>query len=1091
MSSGLLQNSGAQVSNRKPVWDNLYCERFWSGLVTNRNPLSDVLSDLPTLRYYGGRPETLIDGLNTEISPQLSLIRRPGLTALDAATYPQPVSRIFSFQIPGKNLELLVDTTNPTDGSGALYRDNRDGTKTLLFTKPAGSGVIYGLSVGAIFYFNFSNGTGYKYTPENSNGSIWNWTPTAPTTPPSLTVTPSGSSAVTWTQTTMLSTMGLVYDASGTGEIFQLVSANASGTNPTPQYAITSNGQPFWNQTPGASTPDNSITWTNKGPIAAWAPLSQFANATSGGTALQPCIIYDPASDSCYVTAQAGTGLTSAVKPTFSGIQNSVFHDGGVKWFALGSPKVMGLWKPGTSYPGLGTVAGNDSVSGICEPTTPELAGVGGTNPQTIYWQTSSGGTSGTGGTSPFQASTPVGGLTNDGTDLQWLNLGSPTWTSGRSVAAFTTFGAVFTAIIDSNDNFQVCINAGSGTTGASAPTWETAYGAKTTESVTGVQWMCVGSAANSNWAANVKWFLPSGGFTPPTGAGSGTANPYGSAIIVDSNSALEAVVASGLTKSGSHPSWSTSLNGQTTDGTVTWRNVGVATANSLAWQTSYSWAFSYKSRASDDFYSTPDPTTGALPIPPGANPAQPLPAITGSGTGAISTASPVATLTGANAGSVVTLKFPSSVDPGVDTIIIWRSDDGGGTDQLFELTELPNPPAINGKSVTISWSDYLPDAATSVYPGLNNQIEAPQNDENDPPPKGLLPQAYWFDRIWGVVGNQIFFSQGPDIVSASNPNEAFAPDDEFEFLAPVTRLVKTSGPLLCFLTNGLEAIQGGPATTSFSQVVIAPSVGLLSYDALDVFSGEIYFFASSRQFYVLTPGLQLIEGGQAIADKLALYNPASAKVAFQSALNDTAIYVGDGATEWYRINPRQSPFGSVVISPRAVPQTGAGVIQSVETAPGVRQLLVASTNSNTPIYFRDLANFSDGGNSYPAYATVGSIILATSPKFAVTRAIDAIFTNLGDTPEVSVLMNEINTMDGENGAAFQPLTLGQSSPPWLYGDSQILKPASYNPQRFYFSSNENVISRCNFLSVKFNFGTDKVKNETISFSITGKLLSE
>ena len=34
---------------------------------------------------------------------------------------------------------------------------------------------------------------------------------------------------------------------------------------------------------------------------------------------------------------------------------------------------------------------------------------------------------------------------------------------------------------------------------------------------------------------------------------------------------------------------------------------------------------------------------------------------------------------------------------------------------------------------------------------------------------------AYHFQRIWGAVGNQAFFSGGPDVI-AGNPNEAFIP---------------------------------------------------------------------------------------------------------------------------------------------------------------------------------------------------------------------------------------------------------------------------------------------------------------------------
>jgi hypothetical protein len=771
------------------------------------------------------------------------------------------------------------------------------------------SGPAYFQSVGDILYIGDGPNL-YAYTPLNTNVSgignnqIWLWGIQPPTNQPLLTVTPSGSAAVAWQADTAFTTMGLVIDAGagGTGDIFQLVNVNAALTNST-QFATTGNGQPAWNQIPGGTTTDNTITWTNKGPIVAWTPDTAYNNATLGGTLAQPCIIYDPGCSACYISTSSSVGTSSQNKPKFTGAFGQKILDGtdfsGVFWFCLGSPKIMGIWQPSTAYPALGSVHDNDSVSGISEPVGPVAAGIGGATPQQIFWQTSAGGTSGTGGTGPFQMGTAVGTLTTDNNNIQWLALGSPTWTAGRTILGYTTFGAVFTAIKDSNGNFQVALT--SGTAGTVQPVWLTEYGQVTTETGgTLVQWVNVGPSMN--WVASTIFYLPVGGFAPPTGAGAGTDNPYPGSIVVDTNGNLQAVIASGVS-AGSHPVWATILNNSTTDGTITWRMVGTQSVESLSWLTSHTWAVSYKARSTDDYYSTKLTTTSAtgvsttaLPIPPGRK--QPLPAITGSGTGDISSASPVTTLTGANAGAVVQLQILGSTNPAVDTIVIWRDADGGGLDNMFELTEIPNVPPINGVAQFAYFNDYLPDIPTTVsgvlLPGLDNLSPAPIDDVNDPPPAGYLPMAFYYERIWGSVGNTAYISGGPDTL-VGNPNSCFNPSDNFSFSSQITRIQPNPSVMLCFTTSDIDGVYGGPQTASFYPGNVSPGIGLRSFNALDTYGGEVYFFSSGRQFMTLSPNLSVAELGFPVQNVLANIDPTNAYVAVLQAEGDNSIYVGTG----------------------------------------------------------------------------------------------------------------------------------------------------------------------------------------------------
>src|SRR6202043_56316 len=101
----------------------------------------------------------------------------------------------------------------------------------------------------------------------------------------------------------------------------------------------------------------------------------------------------------------------------------------------------------------------------------------------------------------------------------------------------------------------------------------------------------------------------------------------------------------------------------------------------------------------------------------------------------------------------------------------------------------------------------------------------------------------------------------------------------------------------------------------------------------------------------VLSPSLTLSNAGFPIGDKIANFNPATGYLAVQQAGIDNAIYLADGATGWYRMNPRQVPGGSSgpepIFSPFANIINGCKMVQSVETAPGIKKLLVGGTGCN------------------------------------------------------------------------------------------------------------------------------------------------
>ncbi len=1315
--ANLLEMHGARPSNKEPRFAPLFIDRAFTGLFTQRAALHDP-SDLGTLKYYGGRPDSLWQGSNIELTNRLTLQRRPGLSPFSTVTYPSAPDRAFSFELINGTIQVIIDTgatsstetlsvtqvvmssggqaiylgvfpdgannafvgmsvtitgfltagnngtftvlastltsitlsnslaTPETDpaiatltktlslsqvamssggqaiyigtlgcgganngyvgmtftvtgfltannngvftavaststtltltnalatpeigpasavSSGAVYYDQQNGSKTLLFGKAPGAGQTSFVAVAGVLYM----GDGVdirKYTPLNTNGTIWLWGIVAPTTQPTEVVTQVASASAVWTASTFYSTMGLIVATAtdGTSTIQQLVSINADLNNPNSNTTIgvSGNGAPVWPAV-GAIVVDGTITWTNRGPIDSRFPSTGYNGITTGGTNFQPAVIFDPTSGGFYENSRTGTGFSTSAgsAPPFHGVIGEHFFDGACNWvcFANNSTPQVYRWQKNHVYGNF--LSTFDANSCIIEPFAPPFA-VGTfqppfPGPHTVYLMTSGGGTSQATPYSP-RFSSHKGDATPDG-QLKWISLGSSVWSPNTPYSAWTSAQSpTFDAVVDASGNLWVCTTGGtstssnpftshlwqavhvytvgdsivdtngfkqtvttSGTSGGAHPVWNKTPGGTTNDTAplvwtnqgpaynftikdgTDVIWTCVGTSVAATWTASQNYYLPLTGFVPPS-----ISQPYGSAAIFDGTN-TEFVVDTGVSGTPTAPAWNVTKGGLTTENTnLVWVNTGVPATNSFSWTTSLVYAYSFKARSLTDFYSVNVPGTTQPPIPPGLATQitnGPLPPPTGSKTGAVSTASPAnVTITGGNSGAIVTVSGLGSTDPQVDTIIIWRSTDGGGVNNMFELTEIPSPPAINGVAQPWTFQDYLPQSpkiaadGTTLFPGLNPLIPAPINHVNDPPANNFLPMVYNFQRIWGAEGQQVNFSGGPD-TRVGNPNEAFNPADELPFLSNVVNIVKNTQGLVTFLTNSIELIAGGPLTASFFSVTLCPSVGLMSFNALDVHAGEIYFFSADNQFYALSPSLNLSRAGFPLGDQFAnfpssgvsdtTWNSSNVYVAVHQNGLDNCIFVADGATGWYRVNPYQTPGGyqgpEPVWSPYANITNGCKMVQSVETSPGIKKLLVGSPSGCNQILYRNQAVFTDNGTPYDAQFTMGSIMLVHPGQLAVLKFLEMDFNGKQFRPTVSFMLNEI-------AGSFVPfISKPQFDPPSIYGTTGV--PGSYSPNRYYFSSTKS-LARCRHMQIRVDFGVTSNPDEMLNMTIFGRLLSE
>jgi hypothetical protein len=834
----------------------------------------------------------------------------------------------------------------------------------------------------------------------------------------------------------------------------------------------------------GTQVADGDLIWLSLGPdqwaattaYSAWsANATPFSAVKDSNNNFQVCI-----TTGISATVQPGTSFTLSAAGNASG-GNTVYTGTFSPTLPVSSASVT----INAVISGFTTAANNGTFKVIsCTATQLTVANASGVSEShaatAIY--------------NPWGAG--YGNQTVDGTSV-WTCVGTAsgqTWTASQKYFLLTygfqppsssaPFGG--SSVIDSNANVEFCVN--SGLAGGSAPSWNATTGGYTDDA--GSSFTLSQVTVNANGTSTYTGTSLSG-LQGQQLLVSGFTN-QGNNILITPISASATTLIVNTTSQVNETHTGAAKNG------LIWLNLEPFSSNSLSWTKGYNYAYAYKARATNDFYSVNVSGTSNPPIPPGLS--NPLPSPFGSLTGDISSTSPAFTITGPNAGAVNTVSGVGSTDLQVDAIVIYRSADGGSSGQMFELTEIPAPKPIGGIAQPFSFKDFLPDTPTSVFPGLNPLEPAPIDGVNDPPPNTAQPVAYNFERIWCMNGQQIIFSGGPDTL-VGNPNAAFNAADEFPYLSQVIRAEKSAQGLIVFTSNSIEVILGGPLTASFYSVTAAPGIGLGGYNGLCVYAGELFFMDTTGSMRILSPNLSLTSFGFAIADQLAQFNPKTAYVTFHDGgTTDQAIYVGTGSTAfggkngYFRCNPRQIPGGingpEPVWSPFAAPASGGfQMLQSVEVSPGVKKLLIGSTAANASIGKRDTTVYTDSGAAFDANFQVGALMLAHRGELAALKFIEFDFASVttASTVTTSYLLNEISGtytnfqqgMASQQGAAL-------FDPPQLYG--MVLSPTSYNPLRYPFAATGQ-LALCAFISFGIDFGTTSNADEVFNTTVYGKII--
>ena len=982
-------------------------DRYITGLATNRSALRDAEVPYLQAKYQSGtRYDSIIDGLNMEVSVRSTLIRRPGHSVYNSQIFP-PISRFYDFRtvVDGQDvIHVMADT------AGAVYDGTGPSTKLNIWTKASGAGKTCFQSVGNTLYFsNLLENKKWMLSPKA-------WAAGRTFQPGDWIVDPNNN--IQLIQPQKMSSIASIQVSDN------VLTVMLQGPDDFPAGAtVTFAGLTLAAFLNGQSVVPSTLAIAN----GFQAPFTNadYALTTDTGTA----------------TSGGGAASTGANQPGWSTTIGAITGDGGLQWICWGSsvqnwgitgpavaPTVVQTTLPG-SYPSW--------TANTIYSTSLAIVNSAGAVQKLVK--------SGVTGAGEPAWSNTAGALTTDGT-AQWKCLGSAAWQASTVHAAGDIISVAYTYYVTiqsydddpSGDAYRgsystqqvpvtetdlfLCTTAG--TTGATAPAWGPGQGLTVQD----------GSCVWTNQGATQTW-------TSLVGASDSVSL---ASRIVDANGNLQTLVASG--KSGAAaPTWSTNQGQTTTDGSAVWTESGPYSAANSFQQL---WGYAYKNSI-DNTISTVSPIS--VPVVVGTN-------------------------------KIATLQAPCSTDPQVDTIVIYRTVQNGST--LLELDEIPQP-----KGTTWLYNDTSPDSALIV------QLQAARNSTNNPPPIGIQALSYHLGRVWAAIGNLVQWSTGPD-ATVGNGNNAWSPGNVAPFPDSARRLVPvtlTNGALLVFTASDLYAIFGnGQAGNAFQPIIYGQGIGLLNHDALDIIGATIHLFTTARKQISLDPSAGYTETGFIIGDQFKLvdtgginkklYDPATAQVTWhESESEDTGLYVADGAVGWFRYSPISQPETGFLWSPRAAIQGGTSAVRSIETAPGLKQLLVGPAVSG-PILFRDLTLNSDAGVAYAnTYATIGSIQLCLPYELCEVAGVVIDSIRVGTPPTIGILYGEIYA------TAEVPFELYErtcSDPPNL-PDSETL-----NNDRFVMLQNGSA-PLCRHMQLLIQFSSEDDPGEVLTHTVYGAKHSE
>lgn len=418
--------------------------------------------------------------------------------------------------------------------------------------------------------------------------------------------------------------------------------------------------------------------------------------------------------------------------------------------------------------------------------------------------------------------------------------------------------------------------------------------------------------------------------------------------------------------------------------------------------------------------------------------------------TGHISTMSPASATTGVQTSKNFTISGDRSADTQVDKVDIYRTDDGGSN--YFFVTSINNP-AVGQWSFTDSNADSA----------LNDDLVAPVDHANDPPPTGISLVKFHMGRHWVASGSTLYFAGGPDTTNGV-PEEAFPPANKFNFPDKITALASTSLGLVVFTVDDAYVVLGTD-TGSFNSKRWQQNFGAASQNCVAQDGDLLFVFTSRGQLFQIDS--QLTEIGFPIQAMLGAYTPASVYMTLHRAGADEGLFISNGTTDIWRYSISMGAWSTV-----AQPVGGVKCLSSIEVSTANYRLMMGRATASGFILSRDTSAYADDGSAYSANVVIG-LVLSPPRQVAVFNSVLLDVMPVGTYPTVSVLLNEIS-------GTFTPLPNPVPDPPLLAASTTVLMKRHDRT-----AAQAPLPGQVRHMQVKLVFAAEAAQNEIIGLAVS------
>lgn len=1039
----------AGVAHEPSQYAPLSMDRYITGLWTQRSPIRDAAVPYVYGKFYGAsRFDSLIDGLNREITSRLTFQRRPGLVVYNLNHFP-PIYSFYSFKFV-QNGEQVVHVL--ADSPSQVWDATPPG-QTLLLNKPSGGRTRF-LGVGSQLII--TNGLQQmKWTQ-----SVKTWQPSTQYNGGDFIVDPNGNIQSVTANAPTTATVANVIVAGVTGTLrFILRIEWTAATSPewSPNTNITFSGMTTFTQLNGQALPYDPNLATQYGlATGRWSYFLYFGPATS--------VIPDSGTGTGVASTGGVSGFTA---PSWSSIPGGTTTDGGVTWTCNGSavqnlgitgptsapiintPAAMRYWQPLAQFPQFYTILDSNNV--IEEVQGLSVYNVSGTRQPT--WNGN------------FQAPT------QDGNIIYWTNCGNlGTW-------APYTYTYLYTAIVDVNGNIQICISGAPvgapstvhSSSGSSVPNWGTTVGAE----VTGdgdLSWMCVGPGtvlSNGPFSYAYSWHCIDGSVSTASPAG---VIPTG---ILGTPGGF-AVTLNGLTPADPQCDqiwiWRTDQGGAVMVFRVSIANPTPGTAGTWTW-------------------TDTDPTSSAL------NPliAAPLNAINANAPPPVGATAPeyhlqrVWMIVGSQViwsggpdtvvGNGITafpgnnsIQFPEKLTRLVSSITNDAALLVFGTANTYAILgegtpESPFYPVIYMKNLGILSYDALTFVGSTFYGFTNNSKGA----ELDP---GAGYVEYGFP-----IGDQfIKMSTGGQNSALYNPATTYVTWHEKE--SGDTGLFVADGAVGWFRYSPVAPPESGFLWSPFAAIV----GGTSAVQSVEVATGDWELLVGpSRVAGVNITGIQIFIDSSHPGHP---YPIATITLTLQAPMDSPlATVMLNGLTTVPELNGYTTTIvGSA--GNNIVIEQDSSTLNAIGPASETGTVTYTSANPAGPILMRDTSVYTDNGETYGegnCFGTLGNVVLCQSGEVAEVAHIQLMSMRVGDRPTVGMLYDEIAesaTIDFDvlEYTSVDPPTLAESES--LYSDR-------------YTATQDGVCPKCLHCQILIDWPDQDVGDELLSHTIYGAKYGE